>query len=75
MFRLSSWMLWSVSLAECYDQSRMTFIYFIDNTTSTDRVTTGLGMYVENNLKKVDGKYDRWSMDNVVGEVWVLRRR
>jgi hypothetical protein len=36
----------------------MTFIYFIDNTTSTDRVTTGLVMYVENNLKKVDGKYD-----------------
>jgi hypothetical protein len=32
-------------------------------------------MYVENNLKKVDGKYDGWSMDNVVGEVWVLRRR
>ena len=52
-------MLCSVSLAECYDPSRMTFIYFIDNTTSTDRVITGLGMYVENNLKKVDGKYDR----------------
>lgn len=52
-------MLCSVSLAECYDPSRMTFIYFIDNITSTYRVITGLGMYVENNLKKVDAKYDR----------------
>ena len=52
-------MIFSVSLSECYDPSRMTFIYFIDNTTSIDRIATGFGMYVENNLKKVDGKYDR----------------
>jgi hypothetical protein len=42
----------------------MTFIYFIDNTTSTYRVITGLGMYVENNLKKVD--------ENTIDDQWIM---